>query len=280
MKRFIVLGASLLALMASLLVGCAGGELTEAEMEQVLTDVLTANAEVDTCKFDLNMQATIEMSGGPEPGGASMLGSGTGVVDSAAREMHMIMNTIIDTPDDGEVELSAEYYVVDGWMHIKMNLPDQGEQWMKMQMPEEMWEAQSQIEQQLELLETADEANYLGTEDVDGTPCYVVEIVASAEALGKLMSQYQLPEMEGVDLGEFDLTDMMKEMSVKQWVAKDSYLFMKTENHILLEILPGNVGASEEEFGKITEDITSEMKFYDYGEAVSIELPEEALQAS
>ena len=280
MKRILVLGVSLLALMASLLVGCAGGELTEAEMEQVLTDVLTANAEVDTCKFDLNMQATIEMTGGPEPGGASMLGSGTGVVDSAAREMHMTMNTIIDTPEDGEVELSVEYYVVDGWMHIKMNLPDKGEQWMKMQMPEEMWEAQSQIDQQLELLETADEANYLGTEDIDGTPCYVVEIVASTEALGKLMSQYQLPEMEGVDLGEFDLTDMMKEMSVKQWVAKDSYLFMKTENHILLEILPGNVGASEEDFGKITEDITSGMKFYDYGEPVSIELPEEALQAS
>lgn len=280
MKKILILGVSLLALMASLLVGCAGGELTEAEMEQVLTDVLTANAEVDTCKFDLSMQATIEMTGGPEPGAASMVGSGSGALDNAARQMHMTMSTIIDTPDDRELELAAEYYVVDGWMHIKMNLPDAGEQWMKMQMPQEMWEAQSQIEQQLELLETADEANYLGTEDIDGTPCYVVEIVASTEALNKLISQYQLPEMEGVDLGEFDLTDMIKEMSVKQWVAKDSYLFMKTENHILVEILPGDVGASEDEFGKITEDITSQMEFYDYGEPVSIELPEEALQAS
>lgn len=280
MKRFAVLGILVLALMASLLVGCTDKELSQEEIEQLVADVLIANAEVDTVKFDVNILTTIDEIGGPKPGKATMVGDGTGAIDSANRKMQMIMNMTIDVPGQAKQDMPVEYYLVDGWMHIKVSIPEKGEKWMKMRMPEEMWETQSQIDQQIDLLETAKEVNFLGSEDVNGADCYVVEIVPSMEALGKLFSQIEMPSMEGVDLAELNLADLFKEMSIKEWIAKDSYLFMKSETHMLVEMRPGDFGATEEDFEKITADVNTEMEFYDYNGAVSIELPEEALEAS
>jgi hypothetical protein len=80
MKRITLLGVLILALMASLLVGCADKELTQEDIEQLVNDVLVANAEVETVKFDMNTTTKMEMIGGPQPDGATMVGEGTGAI--------------------------------------------------------------------------------------------------------------------------------------------------------------------------------------------------------
>ncbi|MFC1983384.1 DUF6612 family protein, partial [Chloroflexota bacterium] len=267
----------ILALIASILVGCADKELTQEDIEQLVNDVLVANADVETVKFDMNTTTKMEMIGGPEPEGATMVGEGTGAIDSTHREMQIIMDMDIDVPGKEKQSMPMESYLVDGWMHIKVSVEEQGAQWMKMQLPDEMWDSQSAIGQQIEFLETAEEVNFQGSEDVNGTDCYVVEVVPSAEALNKMLSQIQMPDIEGADLSQFSFTDMIKEMSFKQWIAEDGYLIMKSETHVVMEISPEDVGASVEEFQKITMDQNSVMVFYDYNEPVSINLPAEAL---
>jgi len=277
MKRIAFLSVLILALMASLLVGCADKELTQEDMEQLVNDVLVANAEVETVKFDMNTTTKMEMIGGPQPDGATMVGEGTGAIDSANREMQIIMDMDIDVPGKERQSMPMESYLVDGWMHIKVTVEEQGAQWMKMPLPDEMWDSQSTIGQQIEFLKTAEEVNFLGSEDVNGTDCYVVEVVPSAEALDKMLSQIQMPDIEGADLSEFSFADMIKEMLFKQWIAEDGYLIMKSETHVVMEISPEDVGASVEEFQKITADQSAVMVFYDYNEPVSINLPAEAL---
>jgi len=278
MKIIVFLSVLVLALMTSLLVGCADKELTQDDIEQLVNDVLVANAEVETVKFDMNTTTKMEMIGGPQPDGATMVGEGTGAIDSTNREMQLIMDMDIDVPGKTKQSMPMESYLVDGWMHIKVSIEEKGAQWMKMQLPDEMWDSQSQINQQIEFLETAEEVNFLGTEDVNGTDCYVVEMVPSAEALNKMLSQIQMPDIEGTDLSQFNFADMIKDMSFKQWIAQDGYLIMKSETHVVMEISPEDVGANVEEFQKITADQSAVMIFYDYNEPVSIELPAEALE--
>jgi len=278
MKRIVFLGVLILALMASLLVGCADKELTQEDIEQLVNDVLVVNADVETVKFDMNTTTKMEMIGGPEPDGATMVGEGTGAIDSTNREMQIIMDMNVDVPGKEKQSMPMESYLVDGWMHTKVSVEEQGAQWMKMQFPDEIWDSQSAIGQQIEFLETAEEVNFLGSEDVNGTGCYVVEVVPSAAALNKMLSQIQMPDIEGADLSQFSFADMIKEMSFKQWIARDGYLIMKSETHVVMDISPEDVGASVEEFQKITMDQTSVMVFYDYNEPVSIELPAEALK--
>jgi len=278
MKRIAFLGVLILALTTSLLAGCTEKELTQEDMEQLVNDVLVVNADVETVKFDMNTTTKMEMIGGPEPDGATMVGEGTGAIDSTNREMQIIMDMDVDVPGKEKQSMPMESYLVDGWMHIKVSVEEQGAQWMKMQLPDEMWDSQSAIGQQIEFLETAEEVNFQGREDVNGTDCYVVEVVPSAEALNKMLSQIQMSDMEGADLSQFSFSETIKEMSFKQWIAEDGYLIMKSETHVAMEMSPEDVGASVEEFQKITVDQNSVMVFYDYNEPVSIELPIEALE--
>jgi len=278
MKRIAFVGALVIALMASLLVGCADKELTQEDLEQLVNDVLVANAEVETVKFDMNTTTKMEMIGGPQPEGATMVGEGTGAIDSANRKMQIIIDMDIDVPGKAKQSMPMESYLVDGWMHIKVSIEEKGAQWVKMQFPDEMWDSQSQISQQIELLKTAKEVNFLGSEEVNGTDCYIVEVVPGAEALNKMLSQIQMPDIEGADFSQFSFADMIQDMSFKQWIAEDGYLIMKSETHVVMEISPEDVGASVEEFQKITMDQSAVMVFYDYNEPVSIELPAEALK--
>jgi len=277
MQRIVFVSVLVIALMASLLVGCADKELTQEDLEQLVNDVLVANAKVQTVKFDMNTTTKMEMIGGPQPEGATMVGEGTGAIDSANREMQLIMDMDIDVPGKEKQSMPMESYLVDDWMHIKVSVEEKGAQWMKMPLPDEMWDSQSTISQQIELLQTAKEVNFLGSEDVNGMDCYVVEMVPSAEALNKMLSQMQMPDIEEADFSHLSFADMIKEMSFKQWIAEDGYLIMKSETHVLMEISAEDVGATVDEFQKITADQTSVMLFYDYNEPVSIELPADAL---
>ena len=269
-KRILVL--SLALILSFTLVGC-GGELTQEEVDRIITNVTTA--QYDTVKIDMDMLMAVEVVGGSEPGEMTMVGGGSGVMDMANREMQMTMNMTMDIPELGEQEMETEVYLVGEWMYTSVDIPEIGKQWIKMEVTQDIWQQQNQIEQQIELLKTAVEVNYLGSEAVNGTTCYVFEIVPSMEALGELLSQ-QAP---GMDFSQLNLADLYKEMSVKEWIAKDSYQVMKTEVDMVMEMRPEDVDATEADFEKMAMDINMGMRLYDYNQPVSITLPPEALDA-
>ena len=261
------------------LIGCAGKEeLTQKEIDQIVDKAAIATAEANTYKFDMYMPMTIEVIGGPQPGEMTMAVDATGAIDNVNKEMQMIMDMMtIDVPGHTEQEMAMEIYIVGEWMYVKMDIPVVGEQWVKVRLTEEIWEEQNQVEQQIEFLKTVTQVSFLHSKNVGSTECYVMEIVPSMEALGKLLSQ--TPGTEDIDWGELDLAALFKEMSIKEWIAKDSYLLMKSQVYMLIEMSPEDVGASEEDFEKMTMDMNIEMRLYGYNEAVSIELPEEAATA-
>jgi hypothetical protein len=275
-KKILILALSLALILSFTLVGCGEGGLPQEEIDRIVANV--TNAQFDTVKLDMDMSMTMKVVGGPETGEMTMVGDGTGVMDMANEEMQMAMNMTMDIPELGEQEMGTEVYLVGEWMYTKVDIPVVGEQWIKTQATEGMWEQQSQIEQQIEFLKTAVEIDYLGSEAVNGTDCYVLEAVPSVEVLGELLSQ-QTSGMGGMDFGQFNLADLFKEISVKEWIAKDSYQVMKTEVVMVMEMLPADIGATEADFEKMTMDMNMGMLFSDYNQPVSIDLPDEALDA-
>jgi len=278
MKKIAFLSGLVVVLVTSLLVGCTDRELSHEEIVQLVNDVLVTNARVETVKFDMNTTTKVEIIGGPEPEGATVVGEGTGAIDSANREMQLIIDMNVDVPGEERQSMPMESYLVDGWMHIKVSVEETGTQWVKVQLPDEMWDSQSQICQQIEFLETAKRVSFLGSEDVNGADCYVVEIEPCAEALNKMLSQIQMPGMEGADLSQFNFTDAVKAMSFKQWIAQDDYLIMKSETNVTMEMTPEDIGVNTEKFQKVTMEQSAVMVFYDYNDPVSIALPAAALE--
>jgi len=271
----VVLALSLALVLSFTLIGC-GEELPQEEIDRIIENV--TNAQFDTVTLDMDMVMTVTVVGGTESGEMTMVGDGTGVMDMANEEMQMVMNMTVDLAEMGTQEMDTEVYIVGDWMYTGVVVPELGEQWIKMEATQDMWQQQSQVDQQIEFLKTAVEVKSLPSQAVDGTDCYVFEVVPNTEALGVLLSQQTSP-MGGMDFGQLDMADWFKEMSIKEWIAKDSYRVMKTEVAMVMEISAADVGATEGEFEKMTMDMNMGMRLYDYNQPVSITLPPEALDA-
>ena len=276
MKKILLLSLALVLSFALVtLVGC-GEKLPQDEIDQIIANVISA--EYDTVSFDMEMPMTMKVVGGSEAGTMTMDVDGSGVIDLANEEMRMTMNMVMDIPGVGEQDMDAEVYIVGGWMYTKMALLGLGEQWSKMEVTEETWQQQNQVEPMVEFLETASGVNYLGSKTVNGTECYLFEIVPDMEELGALLGQ-ETTSMGMLDFSQFDIADLYKRLSVKEWIAKDSYLLMKVEIEMVLEMSASDLGATADDFDKMTMDVKIVEIFYNYNQPVSIDLPEEALGA-
>jgi hypothetical protein len=276
-KRLMVVVLALTLVMSSVFLGCA----KELSAQEIQTNALSACPEIDTFRMEMNITADIEVIGGDEPGRFTMLENLTGLVNVPGTEMEMTGTISIDIPDTGKQDISMGIYIVSGWMYMRMDLPQVGEQWMKMKLNTELWTAQNQLSQQVEFLKTAVEVTLLGSEKVDGVDCYVLQIKPDMEALTDwvLSQQQQQSGIGGVDLSKLDLSKLFKTISIKEWIAKDTYLPAKADLDIVLEMLPEDIGATAEDFEKMTINMKGQVKYYDYNKPVTIELPQEALNA-
>jgi hypothetical protein len=272
----IILALSLALVLSLTLVGCDRG-LPQDEVDRIIENI--TNAQYDTVTLDMDMTMTVEIIGGPDETEITMAGNGNGVMDMVNKEMQMTMNMTIDIPEMGEQTMVSKVYLVGEWMYTGVEVPDFGEQWFKMEAMPGMWEQQNQFEQQIAFLESAVEVKSLPDQSVDGTDCYVFEVVPSVEALGKLLSQ-QSSAMGTMDFSQLDLTGLFQEMKVKEWIAQDSYQVLKTEVYMLMQMLPEDVGATEADFDKMLMDMNMTMRLYNYNQPVSIDLPAAALDAS
>jgi hypothetical protein len=220
----------------------------------------------------------MEATGGTDPGKMTLLADTTGVVDNKDREIQIAMNMNMDIPGQGTQTVATELYAVGGWIYMKISIPSMGDQWMKTAFTEEIWGLQNQFAQQLALLETAQEVSLVGRETVRGIDCYVVEVKPNTEALGNLIAQQAGGAPGDLDL-ELLLQTGLKDTSIKEWIAVDNNLLMKSTLALGMEVNASDLGAEEGSFDKLTMDINMDFEAYDYNQPVTVELPQEALNA-
>lgn len=280
MRKVLLLSLALVLSLA--FVGCAEKEetLTPEQIDQIVIDAANALAEAETYAFDMDASVTIDVIGGTEPGTMSLAADATGVIDSANKEMQLGMNMTMNVPEEDQQQMGMEIYIVDEWVYVKMSIPEVGEEWMKMELTPEMWGLWEQVDQQVELLETATEVKFVGSEVVNGIQCYVFDIMPDMEQLAEYLAQQQ--GMLGMGLAEMEnLEELLDKTSllIEEWIAEDSSLLTKAQANMRVEVTPDDVGAAAEAFHKMTMDLSMDMTVYDYNQPVSIELPPEALEA-
>jgi hypothetical protein len=161
-----------------------------------------------------------------------------------------------------------------------MSIPAVGEEWVKTELTPEMWETRQQIQQAMELLQIATEVKFIGSESVGGVDCYVFGIIAEVGELLEYLSQQQ--GMQAVGLEDMEnLEELFQNMSIssKAWIAEDSLFLTKSTAHMLVEVTREDAAAAPEDFDRATMDLSTVMTVHGYSEPVSIELPEDALEA-
>ena len=292
MKRKTIAG--LIAVVAIVAVAMFAGCVDEERMSTAeIKEMVLATAEnIDTYKFDMDMTQKTLISNETGEMEMTTLSTGNGVVDNLNKKMKLGMTMTMKMPEKAEMpepmEMKMDMYYVNNAMYMKMDLgiPEMpAVQWTKMEMPEgyeESWESQNQVDQQMELLKVS-EMELLEDEKVNDVDCYVLKLTPDIEKYWKtVMKQKGMSElMQNLRQNDsFDIGKMIKEMSIKQWIAKDTKFPMKTEMQIKMVMSSEdlNIPETKEKF-TMTIDQTADMVFYDYNEPVTIELPKEAESA-
>ena len=258
---------------------CDGGEAPVGMLaEEIRDEAIAAEAELDTCQFgmDMTMDMRIVMDG--ETFDSAMVIDAEGAIDKPNEEMYMDMTMIMEMTGEEDMEMSMAVYIVEDWMYAGQEMPGEPAMWLKMLMPEGMWEQISEqydiVAQHLDVL-LGVEVQLVGTETVDGTECYVLEVIPSMEELWALM---QLAGAgEGLPPG-LDFEELITDFSIRYWIAKDTYFTLKSAVELTMVLTPEDLGIPPELAGEFdaTVDMSMTGIMHHFNEAVSIELPPEA----
>jgi len=277
-----ILGMFLVMAIVLPLAACGeGGELPSAE--EIVGGVIEALDDVKTYEFDVDM--SMDMAGEAEAFETTIEMALRGALDIENKEMRAEIAMNVAMPEEEEMDVAMEMYLVGDEMYMMMDVPDTGPMWMKQDVQEGLWEetvgGMSLAESQIEFLETG-EVKVTGSEKVEGVDCWVLEIRPDMEHLWELaMGQAEVPgDLAGFTeaLDEDALAEIFRDFSMKQWIAKDTYFLMKAGVAMDMELSPEVLGYPEEE-GAVAMEMAMSFLAYNYNQPVSIVLPPEAEEA-
>lgn len=245
--------------------------------EQVRDHALAALAQVDTCRFDMEMTIDMAMMVEGETVNMVQVTDTTGALDIPGEKMHIDTDMVVEIPEVGEMDTSMEIYVVDAWVYMGTSMFGLPPTWIKTPMESGDWDEMAIISQQLDLLLDV-AVELVGTDTLDGTECYVLQLTPDMEKLWALMSLGEAGEALPADL---DLEELLTDLSVKQWIAKQTYFSRKTTLDVTLELTPEALGMAMETEGDLdaTADIAMVITMHHINEPVTIVLPPEAEEA-
>jgi hypothetical protein len=214
----------------------------------VLNKSISAMENIETYSFTVKSSMLLV-------GNESVLGGGVqatdlswaGEVDGRNRRMHVTAEVA-----SGNLTSSSEQYVIGGKQYVK--IPMFG--WVMNETGEELWDTKLYTKLQPDL--SSVDPVLVGEEEVNGVRCYVIDLnLSSMEAFEAVMQQP----------GATEGIQAVKEASMREWIAKDSFLLMrsKTGAHV--------VGTGVEAY------INTTIDFSGYGSPMSIQLPAEAENA-
>ena len=279
MKKILIV-IMVLVMMLSFSACTEGEEAGMLTAEEVVAKVMAAQQDIKTAEYDMDMVMDMTVEAEGESFTMDMVMSMDYAIDIEERELQADITMDVEMVGEEGLGIGMEMYVVDDTMYMMMEYPGMGEMWMKSEMPAEMWTQMNQIEPQLELLKTAD-VKISGSEKVNGVDCYVVELTELdieqlwelAMQQGSLTGQEMIPEIN-TDLIE----EIFRDFSMKQWIAKDTFLLAKAVIIMSMELTPEAMGVPGEE-GSVEMDMTMIMVATGYNQPVSIELPAAAANA-
>ena len=212
---------------------------------------------------------------------------GTKLVDASNKEMAMKM-TIPQIYSGANLSASLEMYFKDGNEYLQG--PYGENPWTKTRFDNALWKRETQIPYLVEILKTAIHSDLQDNEKINGVDCYVLTVAPSIQdAIDFVVSQEQ-PFGAQIDTmwgGGIPVVraDAYRSDYIKIWIDQNSYLPMRVELNVDFQ---GNVGGGDIPLGTthytpttnpVDSSFSGQLIFSNYNQPVSIQVPQEALDA-
>lgn len=253
-------------------------EAKSPSVQEIVNGVIQSIYRMDTYQFDMDWTMSFAGEVEGEAIEMSMIVDSNGTFDISNRRARMEMIMSVTIPEEGKNDIGMETYLIWNTSYVLTEIPEMEPVWMKTRMPIGTWKDMTQVEPQVELLESA-EVELIGSEPVRGVDCYVLQVTPDLQQLWQIANQQQeIAGGEPLDTTEELIQEMFRDFSVKQWIEKDTYFLTKAEIDMNVEMTPEIIGYPEEE-GIITMDMAIRLLAYNYNKPISIVLPLEAEEA-
>jgi hypothetical protein len=273
----------LLCLPALFFSGCKGGGSTAASSSttavsadinagNIMERVVAAQQNIKTYEF--SMESTIQLKGNieGEKGDMKMSFSGSGAMDVANNKTRVETTTTVAGTASGKSlneSTRTSTYIIDNVAYVGQSDKTGKLVWRRQPVPN-LTNEQNQVEKQMKIFKNS-VIKTVGTDNVQGVPCYVVEIDPEMPALWDDVVK-QAASM-GISLDVFELKDSLKSVSVKYWFSQDTLFLKQDQVDMVLEFTPkaGQTGSGQV---NMNSGMTVEIK--KYNQAVLIQVPAEA----
>jgi hypothetical protein len=241
--------------------------------------MVEALEEVETYQFDISISLETTSAREGEPSVvSSFTATGRGTVDNLHREIWLELTTTM--PLLGEpASLTTETYIVAETLYTRVSLPETPGAWIKQSISDfpQWWQQNNELDLRRGLLQDS-LMKRLPDEEVQGIDSYVLGVTPDIQKMWQFIQRQG--EIPTGAVSPQQLREMFKEMSMKAWIAKDTYLPLRFETQARTEMSAQIIPEFPPEMGKLEMSTRSEMQLYNYNQPVSIELPPEAREAA
>jgi hypothetical protein len=260
---------------------------TTATTQTIVTKSISAMNQIKSFNLDTDITNTYKITGSSRTDTTEW--KGTKLINVSNQEMGMNM-TIPEEISGSNINATLEMYFKEGKEYLKTLATGLYQQnpWTVTQLDDILWKHETQIPYLTEILKNSIQFSLLDNEKINGIDCYVLTVNPSIQsAIDFAVSQEQPfgTQIDTMSGGGIPVVrpDAYQSSSIKLWIDRNSNLPVKVEVNIDFQ---GNVGGgmiTSTPYTPTTNPVDSsfqgQLNFSNYNQAVSIQVPEEALGA-
>jgi hypothetical protein len=248
------------------------GCMKSVTSEQIRENLVAVSRNVETYSYEMEMYMETSITG--EDSVEIVNSNRNAHVDVKNNRMKISTNIDERTTDKTQAKSTrTEIYILDTMEYLFLHNRGKDGHWVKFEVPGNKFDNENRLKKQMELL-ISSKTKTLGDESLGNIDCYLLSIEPDKEAFWKVIME-QEEEHPLLKLFSLDYGDVVKEMDMKVWLAKDTFLpvkcCMQMKAVIETEIM--------NELFKITIKVKTAYRYHDHNKLLAIELPEEAKNA-
>jgi len=239
---------------------------------QIRGNVIDVSKNIESYCYDMDRYIETSITGEDSP--EIVRSKGNGHVDVKNKRMKVLINIDEWTTDKAQSRSTrTEMYVFDTMEYLYLHSRGKDGRWVKFEAPCNKFDNENHLKKQMELLMTSKITNSQD-EALGKLDCYLLTIEADKEAFWKVIME-QEEELPLLKLLNLDYRDVVKEMDIKMWTSKDTFLPVKCHMQMKAVI---EKEIMNESF-KMIINVKTIYTYHDHNKLLAIELPEQAKNA-
>jgi hypothetical protein len=250
--------------------GCASptqsASLSASEIRQ---KVMQKAATIHAYRFEMVMSTFVSL---PDKKSIDQQSTIQGSMDKIRQLMKLSLTLSQQIEANRTQRNSASYEVYVSGKEMFQKTAGQGspQDWQKQSAPDNLWEEQDMITQQIKMLDTAG-IQVKGMEKFNGTDCYLLDVTPDIGALWEtLKRQLDLQDMAGDMLPQ----EILRDISIQVWTAADTFLPMRVRENLTLVADLAQLGGQTAATGNVSNlKIGIDLTAFDYNQDLHIERP-------